>query len=61
MNQMNKYIALYKGKKFEVEANTSYEAQQTAAKLVKAKKSWEVSVYLIEKDGEQVAIDTAAL
>lgn len=61
MNQMNKYIALYKGKKFEVMANTSYEAQQIAAKLVKAKKSWEVSVYLVEKGGEQVAIDTAAL
>lgn len=51
---MNGYIALYKGKQIEIYANTSYEAQQIASKQFKAKKSYEVSVYLCEKNGEQV-------
>ena len=42
------YIALYKGKKVEVMAPTSYEAQTIAAKLFKAKKSYEVDVYLAD-------------
>ena len=48
------YIAFYKGKRIEVYANTSYEAQQKAAALFKAKKSYEVSVMLAEKDGQAV-------
>ena len=51
---LNGYIAFYKGKKMEVEAKTSYEAQQIAAKAFKAKKPYEVSVVLAEKDGKQV-------
>jgi hypothetical protein len=51
---MNGYIALYKGKQIEVYANTSYEAQKVASTQFKAKKSYEVSVYLCEKHGEQV-------
>lgn len=51
---MNGYIALYKGKQIEVLANTSYEAQQKASAQFKAKKPYEVSVYLCEKQGEQV-------
>lgn len=51
---MNGYIALYKGKQIEVYAATSYEAQKLAAAQFKAKKNWEVSVHLCEKDGEQV-------
>jgi len=51
---MNGYIALYKGKQIEVYANTSYEAQRLASTQFKAKKSYEVSVYLCEKHGEQV-------
>ena len=35
-------------------ANTSYEAQRLASTQFKAKKSYEVSVYLCEKHGEQV-------
>jgi len=54
----NGYIAMYRGKKKEVYANTSYEAQTIAAKEFKAKKSWEVSVYLCEKGGEQVTQST---
>ena len=51
---MNGYIALYRGKKLEVMADTSLQAQQKAAAQFKAKKSYEVSVYLCEKGGEQV-------
>jgi hypothetical protein len=51
---MNGYIALYKGKQIEVYANTSYEAQKLASTKFKAKKSYEVSVYLCELAGKQV-------
>ena len=46
---MNGYIALYKDKKIEVYAETSYAAQCKAAAELKAKKQHEVSVYLVEK------------
>jgi ABC-type thiamine transport system substrate-binding protein len=58
---MNGYLAFYKNKQIEVYANTSYEAQQKAAKEFKAKKSYDVSVVLCEKAGEQVAHDAAIL
>jgi hypothetical protein len=48
------YIAFYKGKKIEVYAASSYEAQLKAAKEFKAKKSYDVNVILAEKDGQQV-------
>ena len=51
---MNGYIAYYKGKQIEVYANTSYEAQTKASAIFKAKKSYDVSVYLAQKDGVQV-------
>lgn len=51
---MNGYIAFYRGKQIEVYAPTSYEAQQIAAKQLKAKKSYEVTVMLAERNGEQV-------
>ena len=51
---MNGYIAFYKGKRIEIYAKTSYEAQQIAAKQFKAKKSYDVTVVLAEKNGEQV-------
>ena len=47
---MNGYKAFYRGKTIEVYADTSYQAQQKAAAQFKAKKSWEVSVYLCEKN-----------
>jgi len=50
----NGYIAFYKNKKCEVYADTSYEAQLKAAKKLKAKKSYDVSVVLAEKNGKQV-------
>lgn len=51
---MNGYVCFYRGKSKEVQANTSFEAQKEAAKLFKARKSYEVTVVLAEKNGEQV-------
>jgi hypothetical protein len=51
---MNGYIAFYRGKQAEVYASSSYEAQQKAAQIFKAKKSYEVAVFLAEKQGQQV-------
>ena len=51
---LNGYKALFKGKSIEVYAASSYEAQQKAAAQFKAKKSYEVTVVLCEKAGEQV-------
>lgn len=55
------YLAFYKGKQMEVYANTSLEAQEIAAKAFRAKKTWEVCVYLCEKDGETVMHSTGEL
>ena len=51
---MNGYKAFYKGKEIEVYAETSYKAQQEAAKRFKAKKEYQVTVILCEKSGEQI-------
>lgn len=51
---MNGYKAFYKGKTTEVMADSSYEAQKAAALKFKAKKSYEVTVILCEKQGEQI-------
>ena len=51
---MNGYICYYKNKKTEVYANTSYEAQQEAAKKLGAKKAYQVNVVLAELNGEPV-------
>lgn len=45
---MRKYIAYYARKEIEVEANSSYEAQKLAAKMFKAKKSYDVTVILAD-------------
>ena len=51
---MNGYIAMYKDKKIEVYAESSYQAQLKAAQIFKAKKSYEVDVYLCEVEGKEV-------
>lgn len=51
---MNGYKAFYKGRQTEVMADTSYEAQRKAAAFFKAKKPYEVTVVLCEKQGQQV-------
>ncbi len=58
---MNGYVALWRGKQIEVYAATSYEAQQKAAALFKAKKTYEVTVVLAEKHGAVVTHSTASL
>jgi hypothetical protein len=51
---MNGYKCFYKGKTCEVNADTSYQAQQQAAQILKAKKPYEVTVMLCEVQGQQV-------
>lgn len=58
---MNGYKAFYRGRSIDVRAATSYEAQQVAATAFKARKRYEVTVFLCEKDGEQVVTDPAVL
>lgn len=59
---MNKYICFYKTKKVMVEANSSYEAQQKAAIELKPKKSYEVTVFLHERDdGSEVKHDASEI
>ena len=48
------YIAFYKGKQITVNALRTYDAQLIAAKLFKAKKSYEITVMLAAKDDEPV-------
>lgn len=58
---MNTYIAFYKNRQIEVTALTSYAAQQVAAKQFKARKSYEVTVVIVESDGEVVTHSTASI
>lgn len=58
---MNGYKCFYKSRTCEVHANTSFEAQQKAAEIFKAKKRYDVTVVLCEKAGEQVVHSTASL
>lgn len=54
LDEGNTYIAFYKGKQMEVDADSSYAAQKLAAEKFKAKKSYEVTVKLASKDGKEV-------
>ena len=59
---MNGYIALYKGRKLEVRADSSYQAQQKATAEFKAKKSYEVTVMLAEdSSGNAVSHSTTSV
>jgi hypothetical protein len=58
---MNGYIAFYKGKRMEVHAETSLAARDKAAGLFKAKKAYDVTVVLAEKDGQQVTHEASAI
>jgi len=55
---MNGYKAFYKGNSIEVMAESSYKAQLEAARVFKAKKSYQVSVVLCEKNRQQVMTST---
>jgi hypothetical protein len=50
------YVAFYKNQRAEVWATSSYAAQTKAAALLKARKQYDVSVYLAD-----VPISTASL
>ena len=58
---MNGYKAFYRGKSLDVYADTSFKAQEEAARLFKAKKQWEVTVMLCEKNGEQYVHSTSTI
>lgn len=58
---MNGYKAFYKGKSIEVHADTALQARDKAAREFRAKKAYDVTVVLCEKDGEQVTISTSSL
>jgi len=58
---MNGYKAFYKGKSIEVEADTSYKAQLKASEIFKAKKSYQVTVIICEKEGKQIIHNPAII
>ena len=49
---MNKYECFWKAKRITVEADTSYQAQQKAQAILKAKKGYEITVVLAELNGQ---------
>jgi hypothetical protein len=51
---MNVYICFYKHYRVEVYADTSYEAQCKAQKILKVRKGFDISVILAEKEGTPV-------
>lgn len=56
---MNGYVCFYKGKRVEVYADSIFAAQQQGATLLRAKRAYEVTVVLAEKNGETVTHSTA--
>lgn len=60
---MNKYECFYNGKRDTIEADTTYQAQQKFAEKhkVPAKRRYQITVMLAEKDGKTNYIDPASL
>jgi hypothetical protein len=58
---MNTYIAFYKGRKIEVTGETSLAARDAAAARFKARKAYDVTVVLAEKDGVTITHSPEAL
>ena len=58
---MNKYECFWKSKRITVEAYTSYQAQQKAQEALKAKKGYEITVMLAEKNGQAYVHEGASL
>lgn len=48
VTSVNRYIAFWRGKRVDVDADTSCRAQQIAARKFKAKQTYEVTVILAE-------------
>ena len=53
---MNTYVAFYRGQKITLLAETSYAAQLTAAKILRAKKSYDVAVVIADRPVETASI-----
>ena len=59
---MFSYICFYKGRQVMVQALRSFDAQNIAAKKLKARRPWEVSVVLAARsDGSEVVHQQASL
>ena len=58
---MNKYECFWKTKRTTVEADTSYQAQQKAQAFFKVKKGYEITVMLVELNGQQYTHEGASL
>ena len=63
---MNGYVCLYNGRRIEVRANSSYQAQQLAAGILRVKpnKHHMISVVLVEKpksDGVAETVEHTAV
>ena len=57
----NTYLCFYRRNKITVKAPTAYAAQIEAAKIFRARKSYDVSVNLVERaDGTTVEHSTAS-
>lgn len=51
---LNGYLCFYRGKKYEIYAETTYEAQVKCATENKIKKRTEITVILAERNGKCV-------
>ena len=52
---MNSYLCFWKGKQVQVNAKTSYEAQNEAALRMKVKRPYEITTMLVvREDGTEV-------
>lgn len=61
-NKLNTYHCFYRGKKVELQAATSFDAQQAGAKHFKAKKAYDVTPVLVgDAEGTPVTHDGASL
>lgn len=58
---MNGYKCFYRGKTMDVYAVNPLEARDKAAKVWKAKKAYEVTAILCEKDGKQIEHKTSSI
>lgn len=58
---MNGYIGLYHGKQYEIYAGSAYDAKIKLSEQLKVKKTWEISIYLAEKEGKPIVHDPAIL
>ena len=60
-SNLNGYVCFFKNKRTEVYASTLIEARDKAAAFFKAKKAYEVTTVLAEKNGVPVVHSTAGL